>query len=99
MLCRRSWRKWRRSKQFVGVTKSLCRRQRSQFPMAHPAVAAIIPGARSVAEVEENVRLLSLPIPNDFWEELRLLKSRHHPGAGAVQHRSAPSDHLQRPNE
>ena len=26
-----------------------------QFPMAHPAVAAIIPGARSVAEVEENV--------------------------------------------
>ena len=45
-----------------------------QFPMAHPAVAAIIPGARSVAEVEENVRLLSLPIPNDFWEELRRLE-------------------------
>jgi D-threo-aldose 1-dehydrogenase len=44
-----------------------------QFPMAHPAVAAIIPGARSVAEVEENVRLMSLPIPNDFWEELRYL--------------------------
>src|SRR6202453_4472717 len=45
-----------------------------QFPMAHPAVAAIIPGARSVAEVEENVRLMSLPIPNDFWEELRHLE-------------------------
>jgi D-threo-aldose 1-dehydrogenase len=44
-----------------------------QFPMAHPAVAAIIPGARSAAEVEENFRLLSLPVPNDFWEELRHL--------------------------
>jgi D-threo-aldose 1-dehydrogenase len=45
-----------------------------QFPMAHPAVAAVIPGARSVGEVEENVRLMSLPIPNDFWEELRRLE-------------------------
>jgi D-threo-aldose 1-dehydrogenase len=44
-----------------------------QFPMAHPAVAAIIPGARSVAEVEENARLMSLPIPGDFWQELRQL--------------------------
>ena len=42
-----------------------------QFPMAHPAVAAIIPGARSVAEVEQNCRFFALPIPNDFWEELR----------------------------
>jgi D-threo-aldose 1-dehydrogenase len=44
-----------------------------QFPMAHPAVTAIIPGARSVAEVEQNCRLFSLPIPNDFWAELRHL--------------------------
>ena len=44
-----------------------------QFPMAHPAVAAIIPGARSVAEVEQNCRLFTLPIPNHFWEELRRL--------------------------
>jgi D-threo-aldose 1-dehydrogenase len=41
-----------------------------QFPMAHPAVAAIIPGARSVAEVEDNFRLLSMAIPDDFWDEL-----------------------------
>ena len=34
---------------------------------------AVIPGARSVAEVEENFRLLSLAIPDDFWEELRHL--------------------------
>jgi D-threo-aldose 1-dehydrogenase len=44
-----------------------------QFPMAHPAVAAIIPGPRSAAEVEENFRLLSLGIRDDFWEELRHL--------------------------
>jgi len=44
-----------------------------QFPLAHPAVAAIIPGARSVAEVEQNCHLFSLPIPHDFWLELRQL--------------------------
>lgn len=45
-----------------------------QFPLAHPAVAAVIPGARSVAEVEENARLVSLAIPNGFWQELQHLK-------------------------
>ncbi len=44
-----------------------------QFPTAHPAVAAIIPGARSAAEVERNIELLNLPIPKDFWEELQQL--------------------------
>ena len=44
-----------------------------QFPMAHPSVAAIIPGARSVVEVAENVRLLGLSIPDDFWKELQHL--------------------------
>lgn len=42
-----------------------------QFPLAHPAVASVIPGARSAAEVEENFRLMSLAIPGDFWQELR----------------------------
>ena len=42
-----------------------------QFPLAHPAVAAVIPGARSVAELEENLRLISHPIPGDFWADLR----------------------------
>jgi D-threo-aldose 1-dehydrogenase len=42
-----------------------------QFPLADPAVAAVIPGARSVAEVEENFQLLSRSIPKDFWTELR----------------------------
>ncbi len=42
-----------------------------QFPLAHPAVAAVIPGARSVAELEENFRLISHPIPGGFWADLR----------------------------
>ncbi len=42
-----------------------------QFPLAHPAVASVIPGSRAAAEVEENVRLFSHPIPAGFWSELR----------------------------
>ena len=45
-----------------------------QFPLAHPAVAAVIPGARTEGELEENFRLLREPIPADFWAEL------HHEG-------------------
>jgi D-threo-aldose 1-dehydrogenase len=42
-----------------------------QFPLAHPVVASVIPGARSVAELEENFRLMTHPIPSDFWTALR----------------------------
>jgi D-threo-aldose 1-dehydrogenase len=42
-----------------------------QFPLAHPAVATVIPGARSATEVKENIRLLSVPIPSEFWSELK----------------------------
>lgn len=42
-----------------------------QFPLAHPAVVTVIPGARSVSEVRENVRLMSSPIPARFWKALR----------------------------
>jgi D-threo-aldose 1-dehydrogenase len=45
-----------------------------QFPLAHPAVASVIPGARSVAEIEENCRLMAHPIPAIFWAELREAK-------------------------
>ena len=37
-------------------------------------MAAVIPGARSVAELEENFRLISHPIPAAFWAELRAKK-------------------------
>ena len=42
-----------------------------QFILAHPAIASVIPGARSVAEVEENARLVELPIPAELWAELK----------------------------
>ena len=42
-----------------------------QFILAHPAIASVIPGARSVAEVEDNVRLVEHPIPGGLWAELK----------------------------
>ena len=42
-----------------------------QFPLAHPAVAAIIPGPRSVAEFAANLELLRHPIPAALWPDLR----------------------------
>lgn len=42
-----------------------------RFPLGHPAVAAVVVGARSAAEIEENVRMFKYPIPSELWEELR----------------------------
>lgn len=42
-----------------------------QFPLAHPAVAAVIPGALSPFEIEQNIGHLRRPIPADLWQELR----------------------------
>lgn len=42
-----------------------------QFPLGHPAVATVIPGARSAGEVRRNVELLGWPIPAALWDDLR----------------------------
>jgi D-threo-aldose 1-dehydrogenase len=42
-----------------------------QFPFHHPAVASVIPGARSAEEVEANLRLLGQPIPPALWRDLK----------------------------
>jgi D-threo-aldose 1-dehydrogenase len=42
-----------------------------QFPLAHPAVASVIPGALSPAEVAQNAAHLRRRIPTDLWAELR----------------------------
>jgi D-threo-aldose 1-dehydrogenase len=50
-----------------------------QFPYAHPAVATVLTGARSVAELRENVASFERPIPAALWTALRdegLLDSR-----------------------
>jgi D-threo-aldose 1-dehydrogenase len=41
-----------------------------QFPLLHPAVASVIPGVRSPAEVEENLGLMRHAIPAAFWRAL-----------------------------
>lgn len=51
-----------------------------QFPLAHPAVAAIIPGPRNVAEFHANLDLLRQPIPAALWQDLRQ-KGLLHPAA------------------
>jgi D-threo-aldose 1-dehydrogenase len=42
-----------------------------QFPLAHPALCSVIPGALSVAEVEQNVARIGAKIPADLWAELK----------------------------
>jgi D-threo-aldose 1-dehydrogenase len=42
-----------------------------QFPLAHPAVVAIIPGAARPSEVTANIASLLTPIPAAFWAELK----------------------------
>jgi D-threo-aldose 1-dehydrogenase len=42
-----------------------------QFPLGHPAIPTVLPGARSAAEVEANLRFAAHPIPREFWQALR----------------------------
>ena len=42
-----------------------------QFPLAHPAVAAVIPGPRNAAEFTENLPLFTMKIPPSLWSDLR----------------------------
>lgn len=42
-----------------------------RFPLAHPAVSCVIPGARSVDEVRRNSELINEKIPAAFWLALR----------------------------
>ena len=52
-----------------------------QFPLAHPVVDSVIPGARTADEAIANAAHLAHPIPADFWAELK---------AGALIRTDAP---------
>lgn len=41
-----------------------------QYPLRHPAVASVLTGMRSPAEVTENAALIAHPIPDALWKEL-----------------------------
>ena len=42
-----------------------------QFARHHPTISALVVGAVKPAEVEANIRALSVPIPAALWQELR----------------------------
>jgi len=42
-----------------------------QFPLFHPALCSVIPGALSAAEVKQNIARLSSIIPVQLWSELK----------------------------
>ena len=42
-----------------------------QFPLAHPAVVSIIPGAARAREVTDNIASLETAIPAAFWSDLK----------------------------
>jgi len=73
----------------VARIEALCRRHAVplaaaalQFPLAHPAVRSVIPGARSADEVRANLALLRVPIPVALWADLR---------AAGLLHPNAPT--------
>ena len=41
-----------------------------QFPFRHAAVSCVLIGARSVAELDENVAMLDHPVPEQAWADL-----------------------------
>jgi D-threo-aldose 1-dehydrogenase len=55
-----------------------------QFSAAHPAVAAIIPGAKRPDRIPQNVELMKTPISADLWADLKaeglLSPDAHVPG-------------------
>ncbi len=62
----------------VGRIEAVCNRHgiplkaaALQFPLGHPKVATIIPGARSVTEIDQNVATFTTPIPDELWAELK----------------------------
>ncbi|WP_448134648.1 aldo/keto reductase [Stenotrophomonas rhizophila] len=42
-----------------------------QFSLAHPAVAAVIPGASQPSRIAENLALVDAEVPAAFWQALR----------------------------
>ena len=42
-----------------------------QFPLGHPSVASVIPGARSAKHVQRNVEIMGTAIPAALWAELK----------------------------
>ncbi len=62
----------------VGRIEAVCERHgvplvaaALQFPVAHPAVVSVIPGAVTPEEIESGRKAMEAPIPPVLWEELK----------------------------
>ena len=42
-----------------------------QFVLAHPAIATAVPGAQSIAELEQNIAMVQQEIPAAMWSDMR----------------------------
>ena len=42
-----------------------------QFPLGHPSVASVVPGAVHPSEVEQNLAMMRVPVPTALWGELK----------------------------
>ena len=42
-----------------------------QFPLGHPLVASVIPGAMHPDQVRDNLAMMKHPIPETFWRDLK----------------------------
>ncbi|WP_199229106.1 aldo/keto reductase [Caulobacter endophyticus] len=59
-----------------------------QFPLAHPAVASVIPGMASPAQVADALAWIETPIPASLWDDLRA-EGLLHPAAPLPSARAA----------
>jgi D-threo-aldose 1-dehydrogenase len=42
-----------------------------QFPLAHPAVATVAAGVRTIAHFDDYPRAMAAAVPSELWDELR----------------------------
>ena len=42
-----------------------------QFGLGHPAVAATLTACRAPEEIEENLNMVGLPVPDSLWSDLK----------------------------
>jgi len=42
-----------------------------QFPLMHPSVVSVIPGAQSIAQMESNLHVAEAKIPSALWADLK----------------------------
>jgi D-threo-aldose 1-dehydrogenase len=61
----------RRIERVCGEYKVALKSAALSFVLAHPAISAVIPGVRSIAQLDDTLATLRADIPAEFWAELR----------------------------